>query len=84
MPTSHGIAMAVVVYPSTALAMSVLRRRPRSSPPGSAKAGESSKMEFCAGREEKVYDVCGSGGGREDGPDWVEGGVKDHVGGCVP
>lgn len=53
-PTSHGIAMAVVVYPSAAVAMSVLRRRPKSSPPGSASPGESSKIEFCTGREEKV------------------------------
>jgi len=86
LPTSHGIAMTVVVYPSTALAMSVLRRRPKSSPPGSANVGESSKMEFCAGRDEKVYegmpDVRGGGGGREDGP--VEGGIKDHVGECAP
>jgi hypothetical protein len=76
--------MAVVVYPNTALAMSVLRSRPRSSPPGSANAGESSKMEFCAGREEKVCDVCGSGGGWEGGLVFVEGEVKDHVGECAP
>jgi hypothetical protein len=74
-----------VVYPSTALAMSVLKRRPRSSPPGSASAGESSKMEFCTGREEKVYEGLGvCGGGREGEPVGMEGGVNDHVGGFVP
>jgi len=31
-----------------------------------------------------MLDVCGGGGGREDGPVGIEGGVKDHVGGFVP
>jgi hypothetical protein len=45
-------------------------------------------MEFCAGRDEKVDEglpvVCGGGAGREDGPVWVEGGAKNHVGWCAP
>jgi hypothetical protein len=76
--------MAVVVYPSRALAISTLRGKTKSSPPGPAGVGESSKLEFCAGRDEKVYEglpvVCGGGGGREDGPVWMEGGLKNHVG----
>ena len=88
MPTSHGIAMAVIVYPSTALPISALRTKPNSISPGSASVGESSKMEFCAGRDEKVDGglpvVCGGGGGREDGSVWMEGGVKNHVGWCAP
>ena len=80
--------MAVVVYPSTALAISVLRRRPKSSPPGSASVGESSKIEFCVGRDVKVCEgppvICEGGGGREDGPVWMEDGAKNHVGWCAP
>jgi hypothetical protein len=80
--------MAVVVYPSTALAISILKTKLKFSPPGSASVGESSKMEFCAGRDEKGYEglpvICGGGGGREDGPVWMEGGVKNHVGWCAP
>ena len=80
--------MAVVVYPSAALATSILRRRLVSSPPGSVSVGESSKMEFCAGRDVKVCEglpvVRGGGDGREDGPVWMEGGVKNHVGWCAP
>jgi hypothetical protein len=45
-------------------------------------------MEFCGGRDGKVYEgpavVWGGGGGREDGPVWMEGGVKNHVGWCAP
>jgi len=80
--------MAVVVYPSMTPAISVLRRRPKSGPPGSASVGESSNMEFCAGRDVKVCEglpvVCGGGGGPEDGPVWMLGGVKNHVGRCAP
>jgi hypothetical protein len=80
--------MAVIVYPSTVLAISALRTKPKSGPPGSASVGESSKMEFCAGRDVKVYEelpvVCEDGAGWEDGPVGVEGGVKNHVGLCAP
>jgi hypothetical protein len=84
LPTSHGIAMAVIVYPATAAAINILKRKPKS---GSDGVGESS-MEFCAGRDGKVCEglpvVCGGGGGLEDGQVWVEGGVKNHVGWCAP
>ena len=82
LPTSHGIAIAEVVYPSTALVTSVLTSRPRSSPPASASPGESSKMEFCTGREEKVWEViveCWGGGTPGGRPVEFEGGVNIHV-----
>jgi hypothetical protein len=42
-------------------------------------------MEFCTGREEKVWEGLGvCDGGREDELVGMEAGVKDHVGEFVP